>query len=181
MIQSKLELIPITDKTNPLLEEIEKTYNESFPPEERREFFLVKELIENQGLFSMLAIVKNNNYVGFFTIWHFADFSYGEHFALNSSARNGGIGGEAFKMVLERTTHPFILEVELPNDEMSTRRIGFYQRLGLELDSHTYYQPPYRKGEEGLEMRLMKYGNIDLDKDFDKVKSIIYRYVYNAE
>ena len=76
---------------------------------------------------------------------------------------------------------PVVLEVEIPVEEMSKRRIGFYERLGYVLDNHVYYQPPYRLGEEFLEMRLMTYGNIDLQDAFEEVKSCIHRYVYGVK
>ena len=94
--------------------------------------------------------------------------------------RNGGIGSKAFKAYLEQLDKPVVLEVEMPTDEMSRRRIGFYERLGLKLDTHTYFQPPYRKGDDFLEMRLMTYGPIDLKKDFNRVKEMIHKHVYNA-
>lgn len=55
---------------------------------------------------------------------------------------------------------PVVLEVEMPTEEMSKRRIGFYERLGFVLDHHVYFQPPYRKGEAFLEMRLMTHGEL---------------------
>lgn len=76
---------------------------------------------------------------------------------------------------------PVVLEVEIPAEEMSKRRIGFYERLGYVLDDHVYYQPPYRRGEEFLEMRLMTYGDINLQQSFEEVKNCIYRDVYGVE
>ena len=54
---------------------------------------------------------------------------------------------------------PVVLEVEMPTDEMSKRRIGFYERLGFELDNQVYHQPPYAQRNhiwvtaEGIETR----------------------------
>ena len=62
------------------------------------------------------------------------------------------------------------MEVEEPNDEMSTRRIHFYKRLEFTLHKKPYIQPPYRKGDSGLPMLLMTYGDIDMESDFEKVK-----------
>ena len=39
-------------------------------------------------------------------------------------------------------------------------------------------QPPYRTGDSGLPMLLMTYGDIDMEKDFDKVKNMLYKEVY---
>ena len=76
---------------------------------------------------------------------------------------------------------PVVLEVEIPADEMSKRRIGFYERLGFKLDNHVYHQPPYREGGEWLEMRLMTYGNVDLEYSFEQVKNCLHRNVYGVK
>ena len=104
-----------------------------------------------------------------------------EHFAIDASARNGGIGGESMKQFMALCDTPVVLEVEIPTEEMSKRRIGFYERLGYVLDNHVYFQPPYRPGEPSLEMRLMTHGKIDLSKSFEDVKNNLYRYVYGVQ
>ena len=76
---------------------------------------------------------------------------------------------------------PVVLEVEMPTEEMSKRRIGFYERLGFVLDHHVYFQPPYRRGEALLEMRLMTHGELDLERSFKRVKTIIHQNVYGVK
>lgn len=171
---------PIQDYDNPLLNRIEKTYNDSFPEGERRDFSLIRDLIRDDPRFFMYALLRDEEYVGFITGWIFSDFTYLEHFAIDASARNGGIGGAAMKQFLAFCETPVVLEVEMPTDEMSKRRIGFYERLGFVLDSHLYYQPPYREGEPWLEMRYMTYGPLDLNTSFEEIKKMIYKYVYNV-
>ena len=63
--------------------------------------------------------------------------------------RNGGIGAEAMKQFLAFCGTPVVLEVEMPADEMSKRRIGFYERLGFKLDNHVYHQLLTGKVENG--------------------------------
>ena len=69
----------------------------------------------------------------------------------------------------------------MPTEEMSKRRIGFYERLGFVLDHHVYFQPPYRRGEALLEMRLMTHGELDLERSFERVKTIIHQNVYGVK
>lgn len=173
--------VPVKDVSDPLLNRIEKTYNDSFPEVERRDFALVRDLLSDEPRFIIYALLKNDEYVGFITRWTFENFAYSEHFAIDAAARNGGIGAKAMEQFLAICGAPIVIEVEAPEDEMSRRRIGFYERLGFVLDSHVYHQPPYRQGGDGLEMRLMSYGQINLSDSFDKVKQIIYENVYGAE
>lgn len=170
---------PVKEVSDPLLDKIEITYTDSFPPEERRDFSLVRDLIPTD-IFHAYALLEEGRYVGFITAWQWDDFSYIEHFAIDASARNGGIGGKALKQFLAFLGKPVVLEVEMPTDEMCKRRIGFYERLGFTLDNHAYRQPPYRPGDSWLDMLLMSYGPLDLTQHYDTVKDRIHQNVYGV-
>ena len=73
----------------------------------------------------MYALSKEDRYVGFITGWLFDGYTYVEHFAIDPAARNGGIGAEAMKQFLVFCGTSVVLEVEMPTDEMSKRRISF--------------------------------------------------------
>ncbi|MDH6312618.1 ribosomal protein S18 acetylase RimI-like enzyme [Parabacteroides sp. PFB2-10] len=163
------------------LEAIEKTYNESFPPAERRDFSLVRKLLREEPDFDIIAFYREEEYLGFISFWLLEDFYYVEHFAIDPSARNGGIGGEVMRHLLSNMETPVVLEVELPTDELSRRRIGFYERLGFSFDPTPYQQPPYRPGEDWVDLRLMAYGDIDLKKDFERVRDAIHQKVYGMK
>lgn len=171
---------PVKEATDPLLEQVEKTYVDSFPEDERRDFRLIRQLIEKKPCFAAYVLLQDDVYVGFITAWTFDTFTYVEHFAIDEAARNGGIGGVAMKQFLSICETPVVLEVEMPADEMSKRRIGFYERLGFVLDENIYHQPPYRDGNSWLEMRLMTYGALDMTQAFDRVRDIIYTQVYDV-
>lgn len=180
-MEQELVCLRVDKETDPLLDRIEKTYNDSFPEVERRAFALVRELIKGESSFSVYVLLLKNRYVGFITAWEWDDFAYVEHFAIDESARNGGIGGEAMKRFFQRCEKPIVLEVEIPVDDISRRRVGFYERLGFVLSDRKYFQPPYRPGESWFEMRLMGFGELDLAESFEEVKARIYMYVYNVK
>ncbi|MDY5637574.1 MAG: GNAT family N-acetyltransferase [Parabacteroides sp.] len=171
----------VSDVSQDVLNQVERTYTDSFPEVERRDFSLVRQLIQESSSFKLFVFRLAGTYAGFLTTWDFGSFVYAEHFAISSEQRNGGIGSRALRSYLDSLQKPLILEVELPTDHWSRRRIGFYERLGFTLDAHRYVQPPYRPGGEELEMRLMSYGAIDLAASFDKVCRTIHRNVYGVE
>jgi len=171
---------PVKDVNDLLLEQVEKTYINSFPVMERREFADLCKLI-NSDIFTIYTLCSGEQYIGFITSWQWNDFIYIEHFAIEESARNGGMGGKAMTEFLISWDKPVVLEVEAPVDEMSKRRIGFYERLGFKLDDHSYQQPPYRQGESWLDMCLMSYGDINLMEQFETVKQYLYKYVYGVK
>ena len=109
-----------------------------------------------------------------------SDYRYVEHFSIDESARNGGLGVKAVITFINQSDLPIVLEVERPNDEMSKRRIGFYERLGFQLHTHDYSQPPYRAADDWLPMRLMSFGEIDMNERYEHVKSHIHKHVYQV-
>lgn len=164
---------------DPLLKNVENTYIASFPEAERRAVTDFTQLVDNEPRFNVYALLNEGKYIGFITTWRFDSFAYIEHFAIDESARNGGFGSLVMKRFIEKLSLPIVLEVELPTDEMSIRRVGFYERLGFTFDHHEYLQPPYRKGDDWLPMRLMSIGGIDLSAHYETVRKEIYRFVYN--
>ena len=65
---------PVREIADPLLDLVEKTYTSSFPEEERRDFFLVRKLLEEDSRFEMYALLRDGIYVGFITGWQFEGF-----------------------------------------------------------------------------------------------------------
>ena len=69
----------------------------------------------------------------------------------------------------------------LPEDALTRRRIGFYERHGLVFNSYPYLQPPMRKGQGVLPLRLMtKPAAIDA-KTYQRYKKRIHSIVYKYE
>ncbi len=153
---------------------VEKLMHTAFPQEERRDTVQQREYSDNNPRFCNNIILENGNSIGMISYWTMGDFYYIEHFAIDPSLRNGGYGKRVLEMIKKQLKGPIVLEVEEPNDEMSTRRIHFYKRLEFTLHKKPYIQPPYRKGDSGLPMLLMTYGDIDMESDFEKVKKTLY-------
>ena len=171
----------VTEANDPILDQVERTYNEAFPVEERRDFALVRQLIAIEPAFQLRVFYREGTYVGFLSNWQFTGFRYVEHFAIDPAARNGGIGGIALRLFLALQEDAVVLEVELPVDELTRRRVGFYERQGFRLDTQRYIQPPYRLGGISLELRLMSYGPLDLSQRFAEVRDALYQKVYGVK
>lgn len=60
-------------------------------------------------------------------LWETEDFCYLEHFAVQPSLRGHGTGSTLLRQLLQREK-PLILEIELPEDEITCRRKHFYER-----------------------------------------------------
>lgn len=152
----------------------------TFPLEEYRDLEELRKNTDTKLIFHNNIIFHNNTPIGFISYWDFDTFYYIEHLAIDPEQRNSGYG----KKVLNHLSQLFssiILEVEKPNDEMSERRIKFYQRQGFSLWNRAYQQPPYRTGGSYLPLFFMAYGNLNDEKDFEMVKEKLYNEVYNTK
>ena len=154
---------------------VKDLYVESFPASERRSIEAMFDLYQNSDPFIITVAIENNELVGFFTYWDFTSFIFAEHFAISPQFRNGGFGRKVMDSFIEKTHLPIILEVELPTTILSERRIGF--RLWEDIQ---YHQPAYSERWGAIPMKLMTFGDINLEKDLTEIRSKIYSVVYNC-
>lgn len=180
-----LREIHTSDPSYPWLEQL---WLASFPRNERRDTDAQRNNVDSRANFHCLLADDNGEPVGFITYWHFGDFCYGEHLATDPACRNKGYGAKILAALRAHLdTHhvadiPFVLEVEMPTNELSRRRIAFYERNGFTLwDRYAYIQPPYRPTDKPLPMLLMAWGNINPAQRFAYVKATIHRHVYGVE
>lgn len=167
----------ITEET---FDEIFPLLEAAFPVTELRIKADQRKLLAEED-YRLYGVRKDGNFTAVFATWEIDDFLYIEHFAVKEEYRNGGYGGSLLDRLLEEKGRPMVLEVEVPEDDMTRRRIGFYERHGLVYNDYPYLQPPMRKGQEMLPLRFMtKPGAVD-EKTYERYKKQIYRIVYKYE
>jgi ribosomal protein S18 acetylase RimI-like enzyme len=152
-------------------------YEQSFPLEERRDFYDLIEIKKNNPL-ELNILYKEDLPVGILNLWDFKDYLYIEHLAIFPQYRNQKIASNILNL-LNKTSKLIVLEVELPIDEISTRRIEFYRRNSFSVQPYKYYQPPYRKGEKSIEMHLManvqkSIAEIKYNEIIDTIRKKVY-------
>lgn len=123
--------------------------------------------------------------IAFLAVWEFPALRFIEHLAVEPSVRGGGVGNKLVRKYLEEQSgeqpvKPTILEVELPEDELSARRISFYERLGFRLNEYSYVQPPLREGGEPLALKIMSYPQLLTEQEFLACRAILYSEVYRV-
>ena len=166
----------MTNKRTVALKKIQKIYEESFPEIERRTFNNLCSAFERFTYINLQLIEETDKTIGFIIYWEFREFIYVEYFAISEELRGGGLGKKAFHEFAKRQTKPIVLEVELPENDIAIRRIGFYERLGFILQQVEYIQPPYHPNMPDLPLLLMTYGDIDFPKALLNIKSEIYKH-----
>lgn len=161
---------------------LEKVFLNSFPRKERRPIDVLFHLYKTNPHFTIDIAKFEEKTVGFLCYWDLDTFIYGEYFAIAPNFRNGGYGKVVFQEFINSIQKPIIIEVELPETDLATRRIGFYQRLGFTAwEKIQYKQPPYYKGGPYVPLMLMSKGDIDVEKDIYKIVDTLYSAVYDVK
>jgi ribosomal protein S18 acetylase RimI-like enzyme len=169
-------LISISDSTE-LTCEFRAIYEEAFPPDERREWPQMLELLNNQH-FSLEGIYHQQKIIGMLSVWNLAGFRFLEHFAIRESERKKGYGTLVVNQLLAGNSTPLILEVEEPITETAQKRIQFYERFNFSVCKREYFQPPYSIDKNKVKMLLMSYPDKINDDSFPQIKASIYQLVY---
>ncbi len=190
-----MHLQQVTSQASPYWDSLVHIYLQSFPIDEQRPVESIACLFADKPRYTMYAIIDddqnshseayskpytlNTKPIGLLTTWTFDGFTYIEHFALAPEVRGLGYGSEALQMLIAQTPRPLILEAEPPTDELTRRRIRFYERSGFTLYDYPYLQPAYTADSQPAELRLM--GTLDTQRTpLDQVSRILHREVYGC-
>jgi len=155
-----------------------KLMREGFPSVEMRSCEDAKNLLYEDLYNIIVDKDENENITAFIANWEFSDFNFIEHFAVDSKIRGSGIGTAMLKAYLNKCNKPIFLEVELPENHVSIRRIEFYKRLGFYLNNFEYLQPPMQKQYDFLPLKVMSYPRSVDEKEFINFKNTVYDRVY---
>lgn len=171
-----MTLFPVpTD--HPYLTQIQIWYETSFPADERRSFESLRQLLSRADM-HLCGLIEGDQLIGFIVYWHWPEMLFIEHFAVDPAQRGKQYGQQAISELL-RLESPFvILEVELPRDAISRRRIQFYERQGFSVNPFSYAQPPYQAGNPAIPMHLMSIPAITDQETFNLLSQLIKERVY---
>ena len=152
-----METIRIRKTDNPMFDPVWTIYQNSFPlieqrtPEHQQTAF-------KSDRYHLNAYVENNKLIGFIGYWEFDDYLYIEHFAINPELRSGGYGSKVLSALQQATSKTIILEIDEVVDEISTRRLNFYQRLGFVMNPYIHPLHVYREKEHrDFTLRILTY------------------------
>lgn len=158
-------------------DEVYALMKESFPKSELRDEGAAREILENRT-YRLYRITEGGEFIGFLGVWRLPEFLFIEHFATRPELRGKGYGKRAL-VSLFKLYESAVLEVEPPDNELTSRRIAFYERCGFHLSREEYYQPPYREDGEPVRLMLMSYPHPIVRHA--EVASSLYRKVYGIK
>ena len=172
-----IHITPILSSDKKNLSKIKKIYENSFPVDERRDFDKVIDLIKDVR-FQLRGVFVDDDLVGFISLWDFNEFLYVEHFAIDKELRGNGLGTHVLQNILDETPIKIVLEVDLPSDNISFKRIKYYQKFGFTLCHQEYIQPPYGEGKDAVPMFIMSKPEIDDFTEFQQITKTLHSQVY---
>lgn len=154
-----MDMIIINSPSHTLFEKMWHTYEVSFPYYEKRlKSDQIKALKDNR--YMIYAISDQEKYIGFISIWVFHNYCFIEHFAIEPSERGKSYGKEIIRKLQQLYTEKvIILEIDPPNDDISMRRLAFYENLGFKLSDVFHLNLPYRRDGVGHRLFIMTYPN----------------------
>ncbi len=129
---------------------------QSFPATERRDDAEQLKTMSHAD-YRLCAIMDGSVPVGVVGFWDTAEFLYFENFCIAPNLRNGGYGAQTLAVLTDGLQKPFILEAELPTDDLTRRRVAFYKRNGMVENSYSHIQAHYHLGDPDLPMLVLSH------------------------
>ncbi|MDR2979981.1 MAG: GNAT family N-acetyltransferase [Bacteroidales bacterium] len=152
-----------------------------FPPVERRSKEDASQIFTTVPCYHAMGLKKDGKVTAFIAYWLFEDICFVDHLAVDDSLRGQGIGSEIMRYLVENTASTVVLEVEPPEDEISRKRIRFYEKIGFHLNTFSYIQPSMQPGQPEIPLMIMSYPHgLDLPK-FNAARKRIFDNCYNVK
>ena len=142
----------ITSTMHPLYQKAMDLYGISFPVHEQRETRSQKQILTQDAYHFDIIYDDEGKFIGEILYWEIAGFFYIEHFCILPAMRNKHYGQ---KILNTYQSAPLILEIDPPEDEISIRRKGFYERCGFVENPYRHIHPPYHAENHGHELVIM--------------------------
>lgn len=120
----------ITSMDDPLFASFRELYYAAFPEYQRRKS-PDKAMVFRQTAYRLDAWSADSEFAAFMSWWEFPDMRYVEHLAVSPAKRSLGIGQKMFETWLPMAQTPAVLEIDPVVDELTRRRLAFYQRVGF--------------------------------------------------
>lgn len=180
-------MISTFSKNEHLPEEMLQLYTDAFPSDERRPWKAITDVTdfmsEHPEMHMLLMRNAENSFAGFMIYWTLTDkVIYVEHLATLPSLRGNGLGAMLISELTNRTDCQVLLEVEPPADEMTRRRIGFYQRQNFVLHKDLpYRQPPYSPEKQAIDLCIMSTPGLSDEELASKIIPQLHRLVYGVQ
>lgn len=160
-------------------DEVYEIYEKAFPEIERRTCEGQKEAMKCLE-YRLLVKEEDGKILAFLGYWDLPGCIFLEHLATTPECRGKGYGKALVLECIEHIKKPVFLEIEpvTPQNPITARRAGFYERLGFYCNHFPYEQQPLKEGDSPCPLWVVSYGKRYTEEEFLPYKKAIYQYVY---
>ena len=130
-------------------------YENSFPQAERRKIEDHIRASEDEHFYP-LSIWDNNQLIGLAFYWQWNNYRYIEYLAVSPALHGHGYGSQIIRHIRD-SEHIIILEIDPLINELSVRRLQFYERAGFTLTPYRFMHLPYRIDGASQELLILSY------------------------
>lgn len=133
-----------------------RLYKASFPSCERRCEQACAAVLDDDRLHAE-CVFDGERFAGLIFWWQAGDgWAYLEHLAVDPALRGRSYGARMLRDLRARVGR-VVLEIEPPEDDMSRRRQGFYERNGFVCNAYDYIHPSYLLPPQPHRLVVMSY------------------------
>lgn len=150
-----LKIISLDDEKSALFAQVDALYESAFPLHEKRSH-TAKIRALNHANYQLQAWFDDGLFVGMIGMWHFDDYSYIEHLAVNDSLRGQGYGKRMLNQFLQQSSLT-VLEIDPLTTEIARKRLRFYQSLGFLVNHYPHTHPTYHEHLADHELIVLSY------------------------
>ena len=150
-------------------------YTISFPKEERRDFDEQQRILA-QVEYHFDLLLHRDTLLGLVLYWEIGEWIFLEHLAVAPHLRNQGIGSAALTLLKEKGKRK-LLEIEPPQDSLTRRRYGFYQRNGFQMNPYHHIQAKYRHDDPDVELKILSYPRVLTEGEYQEFYDYLLRYI----
>ncbi|MCC8035612.1 MAG: GNAT family N-acetyltransferase [Rikenellaceae bacterium] len=152
-----MELLKITPSESRLWEQVWRLYNESFPEYGRRRVSSHTMACEDPDFHTYISI-DNGNLLALLFYWTYGKTIYIEHVAVDPQMRGKNIGSKLLtSFARDNADSTIMLEIDPPVDEISKRRLAFYERIGFKNTGRIFTHPSYSRNGQGHELLVLSF------------------------
>ncbi|MDH6311041.1 ribosomal protein S18 acetylase RimI-like enzyme [Dysgonomonas sp. PFB1-18] len=164
---SSYEIKNIKDKWYSPFREI---YTTSFPVFEQRSPKQQSDAFKDSH-YHLSAWIDGEKLLSFVSYWDFEGYIYIEHLAVNPELRGQNIGSQMLDAFADEVKKTVILEIDPLIDEVSEKRLAFYEKLGYKINKYKHTHPAYNKD--------YKPHNLVVLSLYEELKDEEYQQFYN--
>lgn len=121
--------------------------------------------------------MEGDKFIGIVFYWIYdGKYCFVEHLATDPALRNGGYGGRIMEQLFDKG-YVIILEIDPPEDEISIRRKGFYERLGFTMNLYKHIHPSYRPTTKPHQLYIMSFPHMLSQEEFTAFRKYLMNHV----